>query len=61
MYRFGVVALGSICWTEVGKILEPEPHLEPLAKRVENASLATFSGHLKGGVRDPRFMTPIYV
>ena len=43
------------------KILETEPHPEPLAKRVEDASLATFSGHLKGGVRDPRFGGPVYM
>ena len=32
-----------------------------MAKRVENASLATISGHLKGGVRDPRHAGPVYI
>ena len=37
------------------------PHPEPWAKRVENASLATISGHFMGGVRDPRHAGPVYV
>ena len=43
------------------RILETTPLPEPLAKRVENASLATFSGHLKGGVHDPRLVGPVYI
>ena len=43
------------------KILEARPHPEPLAKRIENVSLASFSDNLKGGVLDPCFLGPIYV
>ena len=43
------------------KILETEPHPEPLAKRIENVSLATFFDNLKGGVRGACLMDPIHV
>ncbi len=43
------------------KIPETKPLPEPLAKRVENASLATFFGHLEGGVHDPRLVGPVYI
>ena len=42
------------------QILEAKPHPEPLAKHIENVSLARFSFHLKGGVRDSWFWGPIY-
>ena len=34
---------------------ETETHPKPLSKRVQNGSLATLSGHLKGGVHDRPF------
>jgi hypothetical protein len=37
------------------RIPEAEPHSKPLSKRVENVSLPTLSGHLKGGVHDHPF------
>ena len=45
----------------ISRILETETYSEPSSKRVENAVLATFSGHLKGGVHDPSFAAPIYI
>ena len=38
-----------------------EPHSKPLTKYVENDPLATYSGHLKGGVRDPILAGPAYI
>jgi hypothetical protein len=37
------------------RIPETETHSKPLSKRIENVSLATLSGHLKGGVHDHPF------
>ena len=48
-------------WPATTKIPGAEPHPEPFAKRVENASLVTFSGHLKGGVHDARLSGPVYI
>ena len=43
------------------RIRETEPHPENDVLVVENASFWACFGHLKGGVRDPCFMGPIYV
>ena len=53
------------CWHQ-GHFSPPrnpgtEPHSKPLAKYVENDPLATYSGHLKGGVRDPLLVGPAYI
>ena len=44
----------------LAKILETKPRPEPLAKRIENVSLGSFSGHLKGGIHDPLSLGPKY-
>ena len=49
--------LGPLCQPT---IFEAKRHPEPLVKHIENVSLASFSCHLKGGVRDSWFWGPIY-
>ena len=40
--------------------LETEPHPETVVFVIEKTSLGTYIGHFKGGVRDTRFLEPIY-
>ena len=42
------------------EILEPSP-IQNHWKNCENDPLATYSGHLKGGVRDPLLADPAYI
>jgi len=43
------------------RIGETETHADPSSKHCENATLATSSCLLKGGVHDPRFAGPLYI
>ena len=42
------------------KNLETEPHAENVVFAIEKASFGTYFDDFKGGVRDTRFLGPIY-